>query len=355
MPQHFLTLPLIDYPGIVPVARDIDLLVPERRISVQQALPSNAVPAGVGDRIQARIEALQRSDATADHDFAGFTVDVFRQVATHRARRRQRATGLDERGGIITVIAVVGVDMSRGEILDHDRGVIVIGDHGSENLRHHIDIAPQRRGVIERIGGGGDIRQQAGQFRGYRGRGLREIEPDILAVIGNHRGIAAGTGKSSQAVSLRHSGDRQELQRLDHFDRGFHAYHGELFEQRLESLVGSGQRTGMAERNLRAEPRLTGLEHDNGFTQPKRLDRSIGKFIDVLDALDIKPYRPDRGLVEQHIEIIFDRQHRLVSGRHHVRNRHRAIVHDHVGRQHAALHDQRDAFMASMIAGTEGP
>ncbi len=315
----------------------------QRRLTALQqrraALAVAGDPSPGGETI---LDALQRGDALAVQQLAGPGRQQFRE---RRGDEADFAVAL-QRGAVALQkqVALRPLAGFLARIVEHQQGGV--GRAAQSAVEHFLQgrgIAPDGGGEVQRVGDVGVVGQHPGQFVALSGVERRQPQAVALGVVSDQPGVAAGTGQRDQARPARQVAAGGGLEGFDEAHRAAHTDYPEALEQAVVERVGTGQGTGVAEREGRTDLRHSGLQGDHRHAFLQRLVGRAGEPRDVLQTFQMQADGSHPRLVEQHVHQLGDAQLRLVAHRCHIGHRQRTVAHRQVVGEVAALRQHRDA------------
>jgi hypothetical protein len=131
--------------------------------------------------------------------------------------------------------------------------------------------------------------------------------------IRDQRRLAPGAADGGDAPSGQRARDRQQLESLQELGKCLHARNAQAAEERVVMRVITHEGARMAERGFGPELRSPHLQRHQRHTRRVCRDGYRGEPLDVLDALDVDADGLDSGVRDQRLDIVGDREHRLVA------------------------------------------
>ena len=214
-----------------------------------------------------------------------------------------------------------------GLVVEHeyalDRRVLA---HGHDDVAQPLHLAPDQRGVVERVAHGGRLRQQPAQALGGGRRERRQCKPEPLALVRGERGVAARAGEDGEpaararsvararAARARH---RQALRQLEQVVNVGRPCCAGLLDKRPEDSLVAGYRARVGRRGGGSGRRRSDLQHGHAHAALGTHGERLAERRPVAVPLEVERDRADALLLSERGDPVGRIEHHGVAARDH--------------------------------------
>ena len=162
-------------------------------------------------------------------------------------------------------------------------------------------LAPDQRGVVERVADRRRRRQQLAQPHAGVGVERRQGEPDSLALVRRERGVASRAGEHAEAAAARRAraGHRQRLGQLEQLVHVLRPGRASLLDERAEHALVAGHGPRVRRRGHGAGGGGAHLEHSDSHAPLGAARQRLAEQLAVAVGLEVERDRPDLVLLRQ--------------------------------------------------------